>query len=345
MPITLNDTKRATVAQKLADMRAIQDLILKNERQFLQECSDQDIQSRLRDMIEDDEKNLGIIETTITQYGNPAEPKDKVKKMVSQAQEMMQGSDLTLYEKMAQHELLKHGQVLSGLVVHKAGQVVGSDVQQAIAPLNTVNFENRAHQEQLKGILEYLGTRELTGQEPDDSVWGKIQDALAAMTGAVGSAVTQASDASDLDIVTLIYMDHQKARTLIREIEKSKDPNKAREYFGQLYKDLVVHAKAEEEVIYPQVRSFYGDSDTQELYNEQAELEKVLNEMKASEPATEAFQAMLKRVKERVGDHTRQEESTMFASMWKNMNDEQREQMATEFKEAKKRLQDQMQNS
>ena len=65
--------------------------------------------------------------------------------------------------------------------------------------------------------------------------------------------------------------------------------------------------------------------------------------MKASEPTAEAFQAMVKRVKDMVGDHTRQEEGTMFAAMRKNMNDSQREQMATEFKEAKKRLQNQMQ--
>lgn len=342
MPITLTDTKRTAIAQKLADMREIQDLILRNERQFMQECSDPDIQSRLQDMIEDDEKNMGIIETTITQYGNQGEVKDTTQKLVSQAQEMMQGSELTLYEKMAQHELLKHGQVLSGLVVHKAAQVAGTDVEQAIAPLNAVNFENRAHQEQLKGILEYLGTRELTDQEPDDSIWGKMQDALAAMTGALGSAATQISDASDLDIMTLIFMDHQKAKTLIREIKNTQDPQKIREYFGQLYKDLVVHSKAEEEVVYPAVRSFYGESDTQELYNEQAELEKVLNEMKASEPTTEAFKAMVKRIKEMVGDHTRQEESTMFAAMRKNMNSEQREKMATEFKEAKKRFQTEM---
>ncbi|WP_413160885.1 hemerythrin domain-containing protein [Capilliphycus salinus ALCB114379] len=343
MPITLTDAKRATIAQKLADMRAIQNLILNNERQFIQECSDNDIRSRLQDMIEDDEKNLGIIETTITQYGNPAEPKEKVQKMVNHAQEMMQGSDLSLYEKMAQHELLKHGQVLSGLVVHKAAQVVGTDVKEALAPLNTVNFENRAHQEQLKGVLEYLGTRELTGQEPEEGFWAQIQDALAAMTGVLGSATTQASDASDMDILTLIFMDHQKAKTLMREIEKTQDTNKIQEYFGQLYKDLIAHAKAEEEVVYPRVRSFYGDGDTQELYDEQAELEKVLNEMKNGEPGSEAFKQMLKRVKDMVGDHTRQEEGTMFAAMRKNMNDSQREQMATEFKEAKKRLQNQMQ--
>jgi len=81
----------------------------------------------------------------------------------------MKGSELTSFEKVFQHELLKHKQTMTGLVIHKAAQVVGADIEAAITPLNTINFENRAHQEQLKGILEILGVRELTGLEPDQT--------------------------------------------------------------------------------------------------------------------------------------------------------------------------------
>lgn len=31
--------------------------------------------------------------------------------------------------------------------------------------------------------MEVLGTRELTGQEPDQSVWARTQDAVAALRG------------------------------------------------------------------------------------------------------------------------------------------------------------------
>jgi len=65
-------------------------------------------------------------------------------------------------------------QTMTGLVIHKAAQVVGADIEAAITPLNTINFENRAHQEQLKGILEILGVRELTGLEPDQGLWGRV---------------------------------------------------------------------------------------------------------------------------------------------------------------------------
>jgi len=83
---------------------------------------------------------------------------------------MMQGSEMSLYDKVAQFELLKHANTMN-VLVHKAGQVVGADVNLAITPLNTVNFENRAHQEQLKGIMEKVGVRELTGQEADQGLF------------------------------------------------------------------------------------------------------------------------------------------------------------------------------
>lgn len=343
MVTTLTDAKRSAIAQKLADIKAIQNLIINNEQEFLSETSDREIKNRLEKMLEDDRKNLGIIETAITQYGIQSESKDKVQKMVEQADEMMQGSELNLYEKMAQHELLKHGQVMSGLIVHKAAQIVGADVQAALAPLNAVNFENRAHQEQLKGILEALGTQELTGQQADQGVWARVQDAVSALTGAVGSAFTQASDQKDMKIQDIIRLDHQKVNTLFAEIEGSDDPQKIQEYFGQMYQDLTVHAEAEEQVVYPKVRPFYGDDDTQELYDEQAELKNVLNEMKTFEPGSTEFNNSLQRVKDIVGDHTRQEESTMFAAINNNCTSEQQQQMATEFKEAKKQLQNQMQ--
>jgi hemerythrin superfamily protein len=342
MVSNFTDEKRAAIAEKLAGMKAVQNLILNNEQQFIQECQDSDIRDRLQKMLEDDRKNLGVIETVITQYGIQAQPKEKVTEMVEMTQQMMTSPELSLYEKATQHELIKHAQVMSGLVIHKAAQVVGADVEAAITPLNTVNFENRAHQEQLKGILEVFGTRELTGQDPDQGVWARVQDAMAAMTGVLGSAVTQSSDKSDMNVQDVIRMDHQKVNVLIAEIEQSDDPNKIQEYFGQLYTDLSVHSEAEEQVVYPAVRPFYGDTDTQELYDEQAELKIVLSEMKSLNPTSSEFKAKLEQVKQMVGDHTRQEESTMFAAIRKNCSSEQQEQMATQFKEAKKQLQTEM---
>lgn len=343
MVTTLDDTKRMAIAERLADLKAFQNLIISNDQKLIAICPDQDVRDRLQNMLEDDQKNMGIIDTVIVQYGIQSEPSPATNIFVQQFEQMMSGDEFTFYQKLIHHELMKHGQAMSGIVIHKAAQKVGADIEVAIGPLNTVNFEGRAHQEQLKGMLEKVGVREMTGQDADQGLWARVQDAVAALSGVAGSVVTQNTDKQDMNIQTLIRLDHNKTNTIFTEIGATKDPQKLQEYFGQLYKDLLAHAQAEEEVVYPKVRSFYGDDNTQELYDEQAEMKRMLDEIKAIDPnSADEFRSRVKDLMDAVGDHIRQEESTMFAAIDRNCSDEQKEQMATEFKAAKSKIQQEM---
>ena len=340
MSITINDSKRTAIASKLADMKEVQNLLISNEEKLIMACNDQDIRDRLGKMLDDDRKNLGILDTVSVQYGVKSEPKETVTMMVEKMQELMEGDELSIYEKTFQHEVLKHQQFMSGVLIHKAAQVVGADIEVAIAPLNTVNFENRAHQEQLKGVLEVLGVRELTGQEAKQGLWARVQDAVAALSGIAGSAVTQVSDKSDMNIQDVLRLDHNKVSMLFSQIKDSNDPHKCEEYFGQIYRDLTVHSKAEEQVVYPAVRAFYGE--TQELYDEQAQMSVMLEELKSSNASDGDFKAKVDRLKEMFVDHIRQEESTMISAIQSNCSTEQQEQLATQFKQVKSQLQEQL---
>src|SRR5919199_2709439 len=338
MVSTVDDTKRLAIATKLADMKALQNLLISNEEKFIQDCTEDDIHKRLQDMLEDDRKNLGVLDTAIVQYGVQSELQETTQNLIEQVQKLMKNSELTLFEKVSQHELLKHQQTMTGLLIHKAAQVVGADIEAAITPLNTVNFENRAHQEQLKGVLEVLGVRELTGKDPDQGVWARVQDAMAAMTGIIGGAVTRTKD--EMNITEIISMDHRKTDTLFMEIASTDDPQKLQEFFGQLYKDLSVHAEAEEQVVYPAVRSYYGN--TQELFDEQAQMKQMLAQIKALDPTSSNFKDQIKELQKAVQDHVRQEENDMFPQIRRNLSEAQMEQMATQFKEAKSTMQQEM---
>ncbi|AFZ22477.1 hypothetical protein Cylst_0099 [Cylindrospermum stagnale PCC 7417] len=339
MVYTLDDTKRNAIATKLGDMKLLQQLLIENEQLFLRESTDSEISQRIQDMLNDDQKNLGVLDTVIVQYGIHKEPNRTVQQEVEKVRELMQGSELSLYEKVFKHELLKHQQVMTGLLIHKAAQRVGADVMAAIGPLNTINFENRAHQEQLKGILEILGVRELTGQDADQGIWARVQDAVAAFTGVVGSAVTQTSDKQDLNIQDVLRMDHNKVNVLFTELLQSNDPQKIQEYFGQIYKDLTAHAEAEEEIVYPRVRAFYGEEDTQELYDEQAEMKRLLDEIRNINPSASEFKDRVRQLSDIVTDHVRQEENTLFAAIRNNLSTVQSEELSTQFKSAKSRIQ------
>lgn len=343
MVTTLDDSKRLAIAERLADLKAFQDFIISNERKLIDACPYEDIRARLENMLSDDRKNIGIIETVIVQYGIQREPSAATKIFIGQFEQMMSGDEFTFYQKLMHHELMKHGQAMSGITIHKAAQKVGADIEVAISPLNTVNFEGRAHQEQLKGMLEQVGVREMTGQDADQGIWARVQDAIAALSGVTGSVITQNTNKQDLNIQTLIRLDHNKVNTIFTEIGATKDPQKLQEYFGQLYKDLLAHAQAEEEIVYPRVRSFYGNDNTQELYDEQAQMKQMLDEIKAIDPASaDEFRSKVKQLMDVVGDHIRQEESTMFAAIDKNCSNEHKEQMASEFKAAKSKIQQEM---
>jgi hemerythrin superfamily protein len=340
MPILIDDAKRTAIACQLADMKEVQNTLIANEEKLIGKCNDQDIRDRLGKMLDDDRKNLGILDTVIVQYGVQSAPQASVTTMMKETRELMEGSELSLYEKVFHHELLQHRQFMSGVLVHKAAQVVGADVEAAITPLNTVNFENRAHQEQLKGVLEVLGVRELTGQEAQQGLWARVQDAVAALSGVAGSAVTQVSGKSDMNIQDVLRLDHNKVNMLFTQIKDSNDPRKIGECFGQIYRDLSVHAKAEEQVVYPAVQAFYGE--TQELYDEQAEMSAMLEALKSSNASDSDFKAKVEALKHTFTDHIRQEESTMIAAIGSNCSTEQQEQLATQFKQAKSQLQQQM---
>lgn len=185
MVVTLDDTKRSAIAMELADLKALQELLIANEEKVIPAVSsDQEISDRLKDFLKDDRDNIATIEQVIAKFGGGSvQPRDTIRQYVEQVNRLIDGNELTLYQKVSAHERLKHQAVMTGLIVHKAAQVTGDDVKEAIGPLNQVNFLNRAHQEQLKGILEILGTRELTGQDPDQGVWARTQDAVAALRG------------------------------------------------------------------------------------------------------------------------------------------------------------------
>jgi len=341
MVSTLDDTKRLAIAAKLADMKALQNLLINNEQQFIQNCSDQDIRKRLQDMLEDDRKNLGVLDTVIVQYGVKGEVKETTQKLIEEVQKLMESSELTLFEKVFQHELLKHKQAMAGLLIHKAAQVVGADIEAAITPLNTVNFENRAHQEQLKGVLEILGVRELTGQEPEQGLWARVQDAVAALTGVAGSVITRTDD--EMSIRNLLRMDHTKADTLFAEILGADEPQKIQEYFGQLYKDIKVHGTAEEQVLYPAIGPYY--EQTQEIYEQTDEVMEMLDEIKPLDPASSDFKVRIEQLRTATRNHINQEEKDIFAIIRDNFSDEQQKQLATEFKTAKSQLQKEIANS
>lgn len=187
MAATLDTTQKNAIARKLADMKELQNLMISNEEKLLEATKGNErVTDSITDMLEDDRKSIGAIEDAITELEMSSQPSDTVTNMVETIEKIMSGSHLDLYEKIMQHEGLKHQLVMTGLLIHKAAQATDGLLQKSIDPINKVNFKNRAHQEQLKTIIYYYGVRQLVGTEPEANIWGAADDAIAALKGAFG---------------------------------------------------------------------------------------------------------------------------------------------------------------
>jgi len=183
-------TDKTNLATKLADLKPIQNVLIDCGQKLMTATEDKTIRERLEKMLESDRENLKHIDKAISQFGNTVQPRDITQKHTEAVTKMMDGSELTTYDKFFQFELLKHQQTMTGLVIHKAAQSLDDDLKKAVEPLNKVNFENRAHQEVLKGVLYFVGTRELAGTEPDMGIWGSVEQGIAALKGVAGSVAS-----------------------------------------------------------------------------------------------------------------------------------------------------------
>ena len=183
-------TTPTTLATKLADLKLFQSVLVEIEQSLMTATNDGTIRERLEGILESDRKNLSVINDAIAASGTAGESREITQMHANKVREMIDGSELTAYDKFFQLELLKHQQAMTGLVIHKVAQSLDDTLQKAMEPLNKVNFENRAHQEVLKGVLYFVGTREMAGTEPDMGLLGSLEQGIAAVKGAVGSAVS-----------------------------------------------------------------------------------------------------------------------------------------------------------
>ncbi|MGF1542291.1 MAG: hemerythrin HHE cation-binding protein [Pleurocapsa sp.] len=190
MAATLDATPKNAIATKLADMKVLQNLMISNEEKLLEATKDSEKANKaIADMLKDDRKSIPAIEEAITELAMSSDPSETVTNMSQKIEEVMSGSQLDLYEKIMQHEGLKHQLVMTGLLIHKAAQATDGVLQKSIDSINKVNFRNRAHQEQLKTVIYYYGVRQLVGEEPEANIWGAADDAIAALKGAFGGLI------------------------------------------------------------------------------------------------------------------------------------------------------------
>jgi hemerythrin superfamily protein len=119
--------------------------------------------------------------------------------------------------------------------------------------------------------------------------------------------------AGELDIHALLVADHRQIAALFDDYDHVT-PSERGTHLQAIVPVLVGHEMAEEEIVYPALRSVDLDARTAVRYRiqEQAVVEQMLKELEAMEPESSEFDTLFQRLRLAVRIHAEQEETTMF---------------------------------
>jgi len=151
-----------------------------------------------------------------------------------------------------------------------------------------------------------------------------------------------------MDAIALLKQDHQKARALLRDLERTTDrtAGKRQKLLAQIEQELTVHTKIEEQVFYPAFRDAARKGDDRELYYEAVEehhvVDLVLPEIKKTAADTDEFAAKAKVLKDIVEHHAEEEETEMFPRAKMILGRDELQRLGRELAEAKASMTDGM---
>ncbi|MGI0484551.1 hemerythrin domain-containing protein [Pantanalinema rosaneae CENA516] len=142
------------------------------------------------------------------------------------------------------------------------------------------------------------------------------------------------------NILLMIENEHREVEQLFDQFESAGSRKKVQECFNQIYKELSLHAQAEELAFYPAMREYEEiESYIEEAESEHNSVKILLEQMKALKPEDAEFKLKMTHLKEAVIHHIKEEESEIFTAVRECMNEEKLEELGQRFQEAKQKWQ------
>jgi hemerythrin superfamily protein len=183
------------------------------------------------------------------------------------------------------------------------------------------------------------------GKDSDVLKWSLIGSGIAA--GAALIPLIPAIKRRAMRVTTILTKDHRMVSGLIRTLEMTPRFNSMlrRTLFEQIRSNVMVHAQAAEEVLYPAMRNLMfmsGTSRVDESYREHQQLKDLLNDMQTMDPNSDAFDAKLQDFKNKIEHHVDEEENEMFPIVRDRMSTDRQEQLGQRIHDRKMSLKTRM---
>lgn len=167
-----------------------------------------------------------------------------------------------------------------------------------------------------------------------------IKTALKKATRSVEKAIT--GEEPEMDILDTLAEEHEVVATLLQDLVDGKSTAQRTSTLKQIKKNLVPHARAEEDVLYKalvRVKDKGAKTDGEEGFIEHSLIDFLLKTLSGMrDKMSPRFGAAAKVLKEIVTHHVAEEESDLFSDAKDNFPTEQRKKMNRAYLAKKKTI-------
>jgi hemerythrin superfamily protein len=116
------------------------------------------------------------------------------------------------------------------------------------------------------------------------------------------------AEAEFTDAIALLKADHRKVEELFEQFDQSRSSSQKAKLAEEICNELKVHTMLEEEIFYPAFRGKIEDDTLDEAYVEHDGAKVLVNDILASSPDAEFFDAKVKVLSEEIKHHVHEEE-------------------------------------
>lgn len=175
--------------------------------------------------------------------------------------------------------------------------------------------------------------------------WSLIGSGIAA--GAALIPLVPALKKRAMRVTTILTKDHRLVSGLMKTLEMTPRINGRvrKTIFEQIRTNVMVHAQAEEEVLYPAMRNIMyvgGESKVDEAYREHQQVKDLLNDLETMDPNTDAFDTKFAEFIAKIEHHVDEEENEMFVMLRQRMSTERQEELGQRIHDRKMSLKTKM---
>lgn len=140
------------------------------------------------------------------------------------------------------------------------------------------------------------------------------------------------------DVLQLLEHDHREVEEMFAEIERASDPQQRKTIVEHLIIELVRHAEAEEQAVYPMIRKHIenGDATVDREIREHSEAEELMKQLEKTDPTNREYLRLVHELAAATRSHIAEEEGEVFPQFRQSVNPEELDKLGDVVEALKK---------